>query len=99
MDLYWWFALFKHSLYKYHLAEIPGLYGRAAFYVAYLCLVSNTCVYIFKRENIWQANARLDDDCLRGVFAGGLRTDVRALLLTGSHLWMYILIVALKDAA
>ena len=71
MDLYWWFALSKLSLYKYRFVEILGLYGCAAFHVAYLCLVGITCVYIFKRENIWQANAWLGDDCLWSVLAGG----------------------------
>ena len=71
MDLYRRFALFKYCFYKYHLAEILGLYGRVAIHVAYLCLVGNTCGYIFERENIWQANAWLGDDCLRGFLAGG----------------------------
>ena len=56
--------------FQYYLAEISGLYSCAAVHVAYLCLVGNTCVYFFERENIWQANARLGDDCCRSVFVG-----------------------------
>lgn len=100
MDLYWWIALFKYCLYKYHLAEILGLYGRVAIHVAYLCLVGDPSVCFFERENIWQVNIWLGDDCLRGALVGGLRgADVRVHPLTGSHLWMYILIVALNEAS
>ena len=69
MDLSRRSTLFKYGLYKYHLAEILGLHGRVAIHVAYLCLVGITCGYIFERENIWQANAWLGNDCMRGVLA------------------------------
>lgn len=71
MDLSRRSTLFKHCLYKYHFVEIPRLYCCAAFHVAYLCLVGNTCVCFFERKNIWQANAWFGNDCWRIFLAGG----------------------------